>query len=138
EAMLEALAEHVTRLESIAEEERLAIERLDAEKLLDLATSRETIREAMQAEELRGHQLLRRAGLPDDAPLASLLAHLPADTAARLSARKDALRLRLQRLETLHVENHLRLRATFDITTALLRHLGVDQVRQTYGPGIAR
>ncbi len=141
-ARLAALAAQAGELERIAADERQAIARLDADRLIALAESRERIHRAMLEAEQGFQAMLAQAGLAADAPLEALLARLEdageaSETISGLRAQKQALRDRLARLEAIHAENHVRLRAAFDATTGLLRHLGVEAAPQTYGPAAA-
>ncbi len=143
EAALERIAALAGELEDIASDERRAIAQLDAARLVELAEARECIHRAMLEAEQVFQSMLEQAGLGRDEPLEALLARLGDGGDAvveKLRARKHALRARLERLEAIHADNHFRLRAAFDVTTGLLRHLGIEAAPQTYGPaaGAAR
>lgn len=116
----------ISEQENIIHEEREAMRLFDAEALTNLLERRVRAESTLRELESRS----RRMG--GELSLEQLIdTHAPNQADILQSNRIDLFR-RLQTLEKEYVENHIRLRAAWNVTTSILENIGVIETRQTY------
>ena len=126
----------ISAQERIIIEERDAMKVFDAEALAELVERRARIQSIFHELESRCQRLL---GLSDRRhTMEYLIDHYASDDADMLQTMRVDLMRRMQVLEEEQTENHLRLRAAWNVTTGILQHIGVAEMPQTYtGQGYA-
>jgi len=121
-------------LEEVMMMEQEAIRRFDGEALLDLCELRASCRGKMAELEAACRRVLHENRVPDSTPLSEFLASSDgADD--ELRALRRNLYHRMVSLQKDLQDGQLRSKAAADVTTNLLRTIGVVQKPQTYRPG---
>jgi len=121
-------------LEEVMMMEQEAIRRFDGEALLDLCELRASCRGKMAELETACRRVLHENGVPDEMPLSEFLA-TSHDADDELRALRRNLYQRMVSLQQGMQDGQLRAKAAADVTTNLLRTIGVIQKPQTYRPG---
>ncbi|MDQ6951131.1 MAG: flagellar export chaperone FlgN [Mariprofundales bacterium] len=121
-------------LEEIMMMEQEATRRFDGEALLDLCDLRASCREKMAELEGSCRRVLHENGVDDAVPLSEFIASSH-DVDDDLRALRRNLYHRMLHLQQEMQDGQLRLKAAADVTTNLLRSIGLIQTPQTYHPG---
>jgi len=137
-ARLKAHFQEMDRCASTLEEvmmmEQEAVRRFDGEALLDLCELRASCRGKMAELEAACRRVLHENGVSDDTPLSEFLA-TSHDVDDELRALRRSLYHRMVSLQKELQDGQLRVKAAADVTSNLLRTIGVIQKPQTYRPG---
>jgi len=123
----------ISEQEVIIAEEREAMQTFDAHALTDLVERRARSQSMLSELEHQCQGLCSKVNLPDHEQHMSLLIDNFAQeqTDALQNTRIELVR-RMQALERDHVENHIRLRAAWNVTTNILTHIGAIEPQTTY------
>jgi len=121
-------------LEEIMMMEQEATRRFDGEALLDLCDLRASCRAKMGELEGACRRVLRENGVKDSVSLSEFLASNH-DVDEELRALRRNLYHRMLNLQQEMQDGQLRLKAAADVTTNLLRNIGLIQTPQTYRRG---
>jgi Mg2+ and Co2+ transporter CorA len=120
----------ITEQENIILEERDAMKVFNATALTELVERRARTQSILDELESRCQRLM---GLSNTQHTMEYLIDAYADDEAdMLQNLRIELMRRMQTLEKDHIENHLRLRAAWNVTTSILQHIGAVDVPQTY------
>lgn len=120
----------ITEQEHIILEERDAMKVFNAEALTELVERRARTQSVLDELESRCQRLM---GLSNSQhTMEYLIDAYATDDADMLQNMRIELMRRMQTLENDHIENHLRLRAAWNVTTSILQHIGAVDVPQTY------
>lgn len=122
-------------LEEVAARERVAMQLLDAEALMELVAVRRRCHGELQQLEHQGQALMRRQGPAEPLRMEAFIDRYAAEDAEALKNLRRKLYQRLLRMEQRNEDNRLRLRAANDVIEGVLTHLGIKQAATTYGPG---
>ncbi|MDX8387691.1 MAG: hypothetical protein R8M46_04035 [Ghiorsea sp.] len=129
-AILQDMDICISEQESIIFEEREAMKVFNAEVLSELVERRARSQSTLNELESRCQRMM---SLSDSCQtMEQLIDSYAADHADELQSMRIELMRRMQILEKDHVENHLRLRAAWNVTTSILQQVGVIEVPQTY------
>jgi hypothetical protein len=102
----------------------------DAEALSELVERRARSQSTLHELESRCQRMMSLSD--SNLTMEHLIDNYAAENADVLQGMRIELMRRMQILEKDHVENHLRLRAAWSVTTSILQHVGVIEVPQTY------
>ena len=120
----------ITEQEYIIIEERDAMKVFNATALTELVERRARTQSILDELESRCQRLM---GLNNSHhTMEYLIDAYATDDADMLHNMRVELMRRMQTLEKDHIENHLRLRAAWNVTTSILQHIGAVDVPQTY------
>ncbi|MDX8412627.1 MAG: flagellar export chaperone FlgN [Mariprofundales bacterium] len=133
-AHLQEMDRCASTLEEVMMMEQEAIRRFDGEALLDLCELRASCRGKMGELEAACRRVLHENGVSDAVPLSEFLA-TSHDADDALRALRRNLYRRMISLQRDMQDGQLRAKAAADVTTNLLRTIGVIQKPQTYRPG---
>jgi len=120
----------VTEQESIIQEEREAMKIFDGVQLAELVERRARSQSELAELESRCRRLVDNNG--EEARLETVIEAHAADQADSLQSKRIGLVRRMQALERNHVENHIRLRAAWNVTTSILQQIGAVEPASTY------
>lgn len=120
----------VSEQEDIILEEREAMRIFDAQTLTALVERRARSQSTLDELESRCQRI---AGLSKpNQKMEQLIDHYAHQNADQLHDIRIGLVRRMQTLEHDHVENHIRLRAAWNVTTSILQQIGAVESNQTY------
>jgi len=120
----------IAEQEAIIVEERAAMKAFDAEQLTALVERRARC-QSMQGElEGRCSRLINMSDTPQK--MEYFIDRYAANYADDLQSMRIDLIRRMQILERDQKENHIRLRAAWNVTTSILQSIGAIEVNQTY------
>jgi len=123
----------ISEQEAIILEEREAMQTFDANALTGLVARRERSQSMLSELEHQCQVLCSKVKLPNHAQHMSLLIdNFAQEQADALQNTRIELLRRMQALERDHVENHIRLRAAWNVTTNILTHIGAIEAKTTY------
>lgn len=124
----------ITEQESIIDEEREAMKVFDAAALASLVERRARSQSTLDELESQCHMLCHHApNIPDtDKKMSYIIENYAAADADHLQNSRIELVRRMQTLERDHIENHIRLRAAWNVTTNILQQIGAIEVQTTY------
>lgn len=123
----------VQEQESIIFEEREAMQTFDAHALAALVERRARSQSVLHELESQCHVLCKQMNIPNTAqPMAYMIEHFAPQQADELQNMRIELVRRMQILERDHLENHVRLRAAWNVTTNILQHIGAVEKQSTY------
>jgi len=115
--------------------EQKAIRLFDMEALMEITAFRHDSQQELQHLETSCHEIMRQYDVPDELSLETFIDIYLPNTAPGLQALRRSLYQRLTNLNKSNKENSLRLRASYDVTSSILRDIGVMEKKITYGPG---
>ncbi len=121
--------------EIIVVEEREAMQTFNAEALTSLVERRARSQSALSELEHQCQVFLcaHIQHIPDkEKRMALIIDHFAPKNADVLQTMRIDLVRRMQALERDHIENHIRLRAAWNVTTNILQHIGAIEVPSTY------
>ncbi|MDX8382680.1 MAG: hypothetical protein R8M45_01285 [Ghiorsea sp.] len=132
-AMLSDMEACVTDQESIIVEEREAMRVFNGDELAVLVDRRARSQSELGELESRCRRLVK-TGREDgeDTRLEWVIETYAPDHADSLQSKRIELVRRMQTLERNHVENHIRLRAAWNVTTNILQQIGAIEPPTTY------
>jgi len=120
----------ITEQEHIILEERDAMKVFNATALTELVERRARTQSILDELESRCQRLMGLSNTHHT--MEYLIDAYATDDADMLQNMRVELMRRMQTLEKDHIENHLRLRAAWNVTTSILQHIGAVDVPQTY------
>jgi len=125
----------ISEQETIVAEERDAMHTFDALALTALVERRARSQSKLNELESQCYLLCNQVqNIPEkDKRMAFMIEHFTGHHADELQDIRIALVRRMQALESDHVENHVRLRAAWNVTTHILQHIGIIETQSTYG-----
>jgi len=120
--------------ESIILEEREAMHTFDALALTALVERRARSQSKLNELESQCYLLCNQVEHINDKNnrMAYMIENFTGSHADELQDKRINLVRRMQALENDHVENHVRLRAAWNVTTSILQHIGVIETKSTY------
>jgi len=116
--------------EDIIIEERAAMKIFDGFQLAILVERRARCQSELTELESRCQRLIIRGEVGEK--LADLIDRYAGHDVDDLQSQRVELARRMQQLEQQHVENHIRLRAAWNVTTSILQQVGVVEAQTTY------
>lgn len=124
----------IAEQESIVMEEREAMKVFDATALAELVERRARSQSTLHELESQCHMLCNHLAhiLGTDKKMSYIIDHYATSDADYLQSMRIELVRRMQSLERDHVENHIRLRAAWNVTTNILQQVGAIEVKSTY------
>lgn len=120
----------VSTQESIVIEEREAMKVFDGERLAELVECRARSQSEFDELESRCKRLSQICN--GENKLAHVIEQYAPDLADDLQSTRIDLVRRMQCLANDHAENHVRLRAAWNVTTSILQQVGVIEIKHTY------
>ena len=133
EILLEVLHEMdtcVSEQESIILEEREAMKIFDAQALTALIERRARAQSILNEVESKCRRMMNPS--MNQNKMEDLIDMYAGDSADELHSLRIDLFRRMQMLERDHVENHIRLRAAWNVTTSILQQIGAVEANPTY------
>ncbi len=131
--LLHAMADCVQEQEHIVFEERRAMQSFDAHALTSLLERRARSQSMLNELENQCRTLAQQLDIPEtDQPMAYIIEHFTPEHTDELQNLRIELVRRMQALERDHLENHIRLRAAWNVTTNILQHIGAIETKPTY------
>ena len=131
--LLHAMVDCVQEQETIIFEEREAMQNFDAEALTALLERRARSQSMLHELESQCHVLAQQLDIPTtNQPMAYIIEHFASEYVDELQNIRIELLRRMQALERDHLENHVRLRAAWNVTTNILQHIGAVEAQPTY------
>jgi len=132
-SLLHAMMDCVQEQEAIILEEREAMQTFDADVLATLVERRARSQSVLDELESQCHILCKQINIPNtQQPMAYMIEHFAPHQADELQDTRIELVRRMQVLERDHLENHVRLRAAWNVTTNILQHIGAIEMKPTY------
>lgn len=125
------------KLEDAVLGEQQAIHCFDTIALMEFADIRHTCHQKLQELEKQYRNLMYQYNVPDELSLKSFIGIHLRDAAPDLQTFRHMLYTRMMHVSEVSEENRIHLKAAFDVTTGVLKHIGAMQQSQTYGPGKA-
>ena len=129
-AILQDMDSCIAEQEAIIIEERVAMKVFDADILAELVERRARSQSMLNELESRCQRMMNLSAASQT--MEQLIDSYASAQADSLQGKRIELMRRMQVLEKDHVENHLRLRAAWNVTTSILQQVGVIEVPQTY------
>jgi len=123
------------KLEDVVLEEQKAIHLFDTATLIRLTDIRHACHQELQDMEAACRDIIRQHGIPDELSLGSFIDIYLQDGNQGLQALRCSLYQRLSNLNRSNEENRLRLQAACDVTSGILQNAGLQEIKNTYGPG---
>ncbi len=125
----------ITEQESIILEEREALQTFDAATLTSLVERRARSQSTLNELEHQCQKLCSKVQhiQNKNQRMSYFIDHFAPEHADTLQSKRIELVRRMQTLEQAHIENHIRLRAAWNVTTSILQHVGAIEAKPTYG-----
>ncbi len=130
EDILQEMEACISEQESIILEERAAMKIFNAAALTELVERRARTQSVLNELESRCKRMLTSSD--NESRMEQLINRCAPDNADNLQSIRIDLARRMQSLEQSYVENHIRLRAAWNVTTNILQHVGAIEVKPTY------
>jgi len=134
-SILTEMDDCICEQENIIIEEREAMHTFDALALTALVERRARSQSKLNELESQCYLLCDQVGHTTDKNnrMAYIIEHFTVSQTDELQDKRINLVRRMQALESDHIENHIRLRAAWNVTTSILQHIGVIETKSTYG-----
>ncbi len=132
--LLERMNEHANVLESIIVKEQEAAHQFDGDALIGLMEQRIHAYGELAELEERCKALLIAHGASEDMTLEAFIDLYAGSEKTQFQSLRRELYERMLHVEKGNSDNRIRLHAAYDVTTNVLKHVGVMKQKQTYGP----
>ncbi|MDX8390306.1 MAG: flagellar export chaperone FlgN [Mariprofundaceae bacterium] len=133
-SLLQQMDALARRLEDIAPDELAATRDFDGERLVAMMDIRALCHQELASLEVQCRTLLANSGMPENMTLDAFIDLYGADLKLGLQALRRDLYKRLSGVHEQGEQNRIRLHAASEVVTGVLRHIGVIEPKQTYGP----
>ncbi len=132
--LLERMNDCARELERLTMAEYEAIRSLDGERVLSLADERLACHRRLNEMEQECRQLLTRIGIDASMSLEAVIDLYAGESAEALQSLRRNLYERILQVDRRGEENRLRMHAAYNVSAAILQHLGLAHHEQTYRP----
>ncbi len=138
QSLLERMEACAQQLESITASEYEAIRNLDADRIMQLSDERLANHNELVLLEQAGRKLLADYNVSEQTPLSTAIEIHAGTQASGFQALRRRVQERMLKVDRHSQENRMRLHAAYNVSSAILNSLGLNQAEDGYHRGVAR